>query len=90
MDTLDIESLFTNTPLVETIENCVNDLLFDKSKIDNLTKQDLYDLLSGTAKESFFFTFDTSLYRQIDGVATGSLLGLSLANAFLCHYEKEL
>ena len=36
-----------------------------------------------------FFTFDTSLYRQIDGVATGSLLGLSLANAFLCHYEKE-
>ena len=54
MDTLDIESLFTNTPLVETIENCVNDLLFDKSKIDNLTKQDLYDLLSGTAKESFF------------------------------------
>ena len=55
MDTLDIESLFTNIPLVETIENCVNDLFFDKSKIDNLTKQDLYDLLSGAAKESFFY-----------------------------------
>ena len=54
MDTLNIESLFTDIPLVETIENCVNDLFFDKSKIDNLTKQDLYDLLSGAAKESFF------------------------------------
>ena len=50
---LDVESLFTNIPLEEMIENCVNDLFFDKSKIDNLTKQDLYGLLSAAAKESF-------------------------------------
>ena len=31
-------------PIEETIENCVNDLFFDKSKIYNLTKQDVYDL----------------------------------------------
>ena len=81
MASLDVESLFTNIPLEETIENCVNDLFFDKSKIDNLTKQDVYDLLSATAKESFFI-FDNSLYRQIDGVAMGSLSGPALANAF--------
>ena len=40
MTSLDVESLFTNIPLEETIENCLNDLFFDKSKIDNLTKQD--------------------------------------------------
>ena len=40
---LDAESLFTYIPLEETIENCVNDLLFDQSKTDNLTKQNLYD-----------------------------------------------
>ena len=55
MTSLDVESLFTNIPLEETIENCVNDLLFDKSKIDNLAKQDLYDLLSAAAKETFFY-----------------------------------
>ena len=64
---LDVESLFTNIPLEETIENCVNDLFFDRSKINNPTKQDLYDLLSAAAKESFFL-FDNSIYRQIDGV----------------------
>ena len=65
---LDVESLFTNIPLEETIENCINDLFFNKSKIDNLTKQDLYDLLSAAAKESFFI-FDNSLHPQIDEVA---------------------
>ena len=51
---LDVESLFTNIPLEKTIENCVNDLFFDKSETDNPTKQDLYYLLSAAAKESFF------------------------------------
>ena len=63
-------------------------MFFDKSKIDNLTKQDLYDLLSAAAKESFFI-FNNSLYRQIDGVAVRSPLGQALANDFLCHCEKK-
>ena len=88
MGSLDVESVFTNIPLEETIENCVNYLFFNKPKIDNLTKQDVYGLLSTAAKESCFI-FDNSLYRQIDGVAMGSLLGPTLANAFSYHYEKE-
>ena len=54
----------------------------------NLTEQDIYDLLSAAAKESFFI-FDKSFYRQIDAVEMGSLLGPTLANAFLCHYLKK-
>ena len=54
MASLDVERLFTNILLEKMIENCVNDLFFDKCKIGNLTKQDLYDLLSAAAKESFF------------------------------------
>ena len=57
MAILDVESLFTNIPLEETIENCVNDLFFDKYKIDNLTKQDVHDLLSAAGKESFIYLF---------------------------------
>ena len=70
MASLGSGSLLTNIPLEETIERCVNDLFFDKPKIDNLTKQNMYDLLSAAAKESFF---DNILYRQIDGVAMGPL-----------------
>ena len=35
------------------------------------------------------FIFDNKLYKQIDGVAMGSPLGPTLANVFLCHYEKN-
>ena len=41
MANLDVESLCTNISLEETIEDCVKDLFFDKSKIYNLTKPDL-------------------------------------------------
>ena len=88
MASLDVENLFTNIPLEETIENCANDLFLDKSKIDNLAKQGLYVLLSAAVKGSFF-NFGNSLYRQIDGLAMGSPLGPTLANPFLYHYEKE-
>ena len=32
--------------------------------------------------------FDNELYKQIGRVAMGSPSGPTLANAFLCHYEK--
>ena len=35
------------------------------------------------------FIFDNILYKQIDGVAMGSPLGPTLANAIICHYEKN-
>ena len=39
-------------------------------------------------KESYFI-FNGLLYKQIDGVAIGSPLGPSLANAFLSYHEKN-
>ena len=45
-------------------------------------------LLTLAAYESFFI-FDQVMYRQIDGVAMGSPLGPILANACLCHFEKQ-
>ena len=44
--------------------------------------------LSNLAAYESFFIFDQVMYRQIDGVAMGSPLGLILANTFLCHFEK--
>ena len=34
------------------------------------------------------FIFDNKLYKKIDAVAMGSLLGPTLASAFLYHDEK--
>ena len=84
---LDVESLFTNIPLEETIKNCINDLLSNNFYSGKLSRKDLYDLLKIATPESSFI-FDNKLYKQIDGVAMGSPLGSTLANASLCHYER--
>ena len=59
MASLDAQSFFTGIPLEEAIENCLNDLFYDISKIDNQAKQDLYDLLSAAPKGSPFLLLTT-------------------------------
>ena len=81
---LDVKSLFTNIPLDETVKNCVNDLFSNNFYSGKLSRKDLFKL--ATTESSFIF--DNKLYKQIDGVAMGSPLGPTLANAFVCHYEK--
>ena len=57
-------------------------------KIYNFEREEFKELRTFAVYESFF-TFDGEYYIQIDGVAMGSPLGLTLANAFLCHFEKK-
>ena len=80
MASLDVESLFTNISLEETIKNCVNDLFSNNFSGGKLRRKDLYELLKLAATESSFI-FDNKLYKQIDGVAMGSPLGPTLATA---------
>ena len=82
-----VESLFTNTPLNETINNCVSDLRNKNLHNGKLRKRDLFKLLKTATTESSFI-FDYLLHKQVEGVAMGSPLGPTLAKAFLCHYEK--
>ena len=43
-----------------------------------------------TATSSVEFSFNNIMYRQIDGVATGSPLGPALENIFVGYYESKL
>ena len=53
-----------------------------------MNKSEFKELLPLATKESDFI-FNELLYKQIDGVAIGSPLGPTLANASLCFYEKK-
>ena len=88
MASLDVKSLFTNIPLNEVIHICVDDLFCDTNTIHNLDRNYMRELLTVAAYE-WFFIFGQVVYRQIDVVTMGSLLGPILANAFLCHFEKQ-
>ncbi|XP_057302827.1 uncharacterized protein LOC130636990 [Hydractinia symbiolongicarpus] len=87
MASLDVDSLFTNIPLQETIDICTDSLFSETDPVGNFCKSDFRKLLS-LATENSYFTFDGQLFKQVDGVAMGSPLGPSLANAFLSHHEK--
>ena len=48
----DIESLFTNIPLQETIDLCVENLFQDRTHVDNLSKESSRELITKTVSES--------------------------------------
>ena len=84
----DVKSLFTNIPLRETIDICIDELFQDEDMVLGFTRQQLHKLLSLTATDCCFI-FDSKVFKQKDGVAMGNPLGPTLANAFLAHYEKK-
>ena len=87
MARFDVESLFTNIPLKETIDLCVDILFYDRTNIDGIMKDYFHNLLTISMSESLVL-FDGEYYKQIDGVAMGSPLGPTFANIFLCFYEQ--
>ena len=84
MASFDVTSLFTNIPLNETINIIINDLFVnDTEYIDcvlksneefRFNKAQFRELLEKACLDCHF-TFDGTIYRQIDGVAMGSPLG---------------
>ena len=61
---LNVEPLFTNITLQETIKNCVNDLFCHNFYSSKLSRKNLYELLKLATTESSFI-FDNKLYKQI-------------------------
>ena len=89
MVSLDIESLFTNVPVNETIDIIIAKLFpVGVDLYHGFNKQDFLTLLH-LAVDDTYFTFDDKLYRQTDGMAMGSPLGPLFANIFLSHHEAQ-
>ena len=86
MGSLDVDSLFTNIPLEETIDICTNTIFSQHDVIEGTIKEKFRNILSLATKESYFI-LNEALYKQMDEIAIDSLLGPALANAFVCFYE---
>ena len=89
MASFDVDSFFTNVPLDETIEICVNQLSKSSQTVSGLNKQQVLEVFSLTTKENIIL-FDHKSYSQIDGVAMGSLLGPTLANIGIKFLSQKL
>ena len=84
---LDVCSLFTNVPLVETIDRLCK-FVTESNICLPISVNILKDLLLRCTL-NVQFLFEGKLYRQIDGVAMGSPLGPLLADIFLSILEKD-
>ena len=72
--------------------------IFKEIKNANQINEDLYNKLHPVgsqagvlqlAMKEWFFIFDKTFYKQLDGLAMGSPLGSTLTNSFLCYHEKR-
>ena len=88
---LDVESLFTNVPVDETIS-----MMMDRIYRDNTTpnldipEQALRRLLEICTREAPFVDQRGRLWRQIDGIAMGSPLGVLFANFYMGIVEQKV
>lgn len=89
MCSFDVSSLFTNVPLDETIRICA-DALYDNPELQPYIPKEVFVELMHSATSTVEFSFNDTIYRQIDGVAMGSPLGPALANIFVGYYEEKL
>ena len=83
----DIVSLFTNIPLDETMNICIDKVFQNRDKVDNLSRRQFKKLLLIAAKQNHFM-FEDKFYDQLDGVGMGSPLGPVLANIFSFQFGK--
>jgi hypothetical protein len=96
----DVESLFTNVPIDETVEIIKNTCFRKKTgkhikgesnyegDLDGMRWEHFENLLRRCLQESVF-TFNKKLYKQIDGVSMGSPLGPIIANIFMNDFENK-
>ena len=89
---LDVESLFTNVPVTDTI-NIICDYCYrtpDTSPPPIINEKKLRRLLTLCTKEAPFRHINGIMYRQVDSVAMGSALGVTFANYYMAHIENTV
>ena len=88
MVSFDVESLFTNVPLAETIDFIIGKLFPTETTVfHNFSKIDFRKLLELAVLDTYFI-FNNRIYKQIDGMAMGSPLGPTFANIFYVFFRR--
>ena len=85
----DVTSLFTQIPLEETIDYIL-DQIYICNKLPAITGKLIFKRLLYKVTKGSVFSFNGSLYRQVDGCGMGNPLSPVLANIFMCKLENDV
>jgi len=89
MCSLDVESLFTNVPVKETIDIIINKIYHNSDHEPLPIPENLMRRLLEICTTKTPFKFNDRIYKQIDGVSMGSPLGPTFANFYMGHLEEN-
>ena len=85
----DVEALFTNVPVQETISIILDKLYETQDSLYCGLKKSEFSTLLNLAVNDIHFIFNDKLFKQKDGMAMGSPLGPTFANIFMSHLENK-
>ena len=90
MVSFDVESLFTNSPIDDTVQAGLQKLENDPGLADRttLTPAQIADLLTFVLR-STYFQYNGSIYEQKDGAAMGSPVSAVIANLYMESFEEQ-
>ena len=88
-DVISLLSALVDKVIMILVEKAFKNNCFNNTYDAKITKDDLKSLLEITAKNQFF-QFNGKLFKQINGVAMGSLLGPLMANTFMYYIKEKL
>lgn len=89
MCSFDIESLYTNIPVNETINIILDNIFLTANFIYNgFSKKSFKTMLDLVFKNSYF-KFNDIIYKQLDGLAMGGPISPVAANIFLNYFETS-
>ena len=85
----DVESLFTNIPIEETIDYILRQI-YEKKKISPICKRSIMRKLLMKLTTEGTFMFNNEFYKQKDGCTMGGPLSVILSNIFMTMMEDEV
>ena len=85
----DVTSLFTNVPIDDTIEYIIKEIYTSKRLKPICTKLIMKRLLKKLTADCLF-SFNNTLYKQVNGCAMGNPLSVTLASIFMAKLERDI
>ena len=89
MASFDVSNLYTNIPLVETINIILSALFSNAGDTFIGMSRSFFKLFLEMCVTNSFFIFNGELFRQRDGLGMGLPLAPTFANIFMSHHEKK-
>ena len=85
----DMESLFTNIPVDETINYIINEI-YQKKKLPQICSKTIFKRLLSKLTTEVSFQFNYKLFKQTDGCTMGGPLSVTLSDIHMIRMETDV